>query len=331
MAMNTNIDTTGLERVDPPALKVLPPLDSPSKSPFYVSQLPGASAVGADVVANFRNNGIPSYRISPPVPLTLAGATSNATPTPTISSFNILQPPAPTISQTLTSIPIGYTFSFNQVRLPLGSSTSISTYKVYRSTTSANTNAQVIQTISHNPANAGVAINIQDAQPNGVTQFYWVSAVSTAGLESSLTPAQSGTVVNNAGFNSNSQLASSFHGLPTNTTFGCADVNTLTNTGSSPNIAITANTNIYGPGNLSYNSGSVAPGTFTKVYVFATDPNFQGGAVPYTLSFLNFSFSGDGSIPLGAIATVSGTATSGGGFNGGTTPNGAGGRGLLPA
>src|SRR6476469_3027744 len=95
---NVDIDVSDLERVDQPALKVLPPLDSPTKSPFYVSQLPGASAVGADVVANFRSNGIPSDRISPRVPLNLAGATSNATPTIAKSSFNILTPPSPTIS-----------------------------------------------------------------------------------------------------------------------------------------------------------------------------------------------------------------------------------------
>ena len=139
--------------------------------------------------------------------------------TASVSTFNTLQPPAPTISQTLTTIPVGYTFSFYQVRLPLGSRTAISTYKIYRATTSSNTAAQVVQTISHNPANNGIPIVVQDAQPNGVNMFYWVSAVSTAGLESSMTAAQTGTVTSNAGFNSNSQLASTFHNNPVNSSF----------------------------------------------------------------------------------------------------------------
>jgi len=152
MTGTTNIDTTDLERIEQPPLRGLPPLslDQPLKSPYYISQLPGASAVGADVVANFRNNGIPSYRISPPVPLNLAGATSNATPTVPTSTFNILAPPSPTISQSLISITTGYQFSFNQVQLPLGSKLAISTYKIYRAATNF-TDKSVIRTISHDP------------------------------------------------------------------------------------------------------------------------------------------------------------------------------------
>jgi hypothetical protein len=332
MTWNVNISTDGLEQVDPPALRGLPPLslDQPLKSQFFVSQFPTTATVSPDAVNNFRNPGIPSYRISPPPPLTLAGSGTNATPTVAVSSFNILAPPSPTISSPLATTPTGYSFSFLQVRLPLGSQTTISTYKVYRASTSSNTSATVIQSIPHHPNSLGVPVVIQDSQPNGTTQFYWVSAVSTAGLESSMTPAQSSTVTNKAALNSNSQLASSFNGVAINTTFGCVNATTLSNTGSSPNTAIAANSNLFGPGFLSYNSGSVAPASFVKIYVFANDLTFQGGAVPYSFAFLNFSISGDGSIPLGAIAIASGVATTGGGNSGGTTPNGAGGRGLLP-
>ncbi len=332
MSWTTDVDTTDLERVERPLPRVMPPIDlAPARSPFYISQVPTTALVSADAVRNFQSPQLPSYRITPPQPLTIAGSSTNATPTVAASTFNILQPPAPTIAQALSSNHVGYQFSFYQVRLPLNSNLTISTYKVYRNTTSVNTKAKVIATITHNPANAGTPIVIQDAQPNGTTQFYWVSAVSTAGVESTLTPAQSGTVSNTSALNSNSQLASSFNGVPANTTFGCLDTHTLTNTGSSPNIAIASNRNLYGPGTLTYNSGSVAPGTFGKIYVFANDPTFQGGAAPYTISLLNFNFSGDGAMPIGAIATASSTSTSGGGFDGGTTPNGAGGRGLLPA
>jgi hypothetical protein len=331
MPMNTDIDTTGLERIERPTPRGLPPLslDSPTKSPFYVSQLPGASAVGADVVNNFRNNGIPSYRISPPPPLTMAGAGSNAIPTVAVSSFNILQPPSPTISQSLTATPTGYSFSFSQVRLPLGSSTSISTYKVYRASTSSNTNAQVIQTISHNQSNAGVPIVVQDSQPNGSTFFYFVSAVSTAGIESSLTPAQAQgvTVTNNSGFDGNSRLASSFHNTAVNTAFAPTSTSTLSNNGLVQDINIAASTNQFAPGGVTYSSGTVSVPSFGTFYVFADDPLFLGGAVIYQFtSIAPFSQVGsEGRLPWGKIHTASSVASSGGGYSGGSTGSGAGG------
>lgn len=332
MPMNLQMDTSDLERVERPLPRLAPPLDlQPQKSPYYIGQLPTTANVNPDAVRNFTTPGIPSYRITPAAPLNVAGSVVNAVAGATITP-TILQPtPAPTISSPLATIPTGYQFSFLQVRLPLGSTATINSYKIYRASTNNSALAVVIQSIPHHPANVGVPVLVQDAVTNGVIMFYWVSAINISGIESTLTPAQSGAVVSKAGFSATSQLASSFNGLPTNTTFGCTNATTLSNTGSSPNIAISANQNLYGPGFLSYNSGSIALGSFLKIYVFANDLNFQGGAVPYSFAFLNFSISGDGSIPLGAIATVSGTATTGGGNSGGSTPNGAGGRGLLPA
>jgi hypothetical protein len=331
MTWTTDIDTTDLERVERPAPKMLPPIDSfQIKSPFYISQVPTTATVSPDAVNNFRNPGIPSYRITPPQPLSLAGSGTNAVPTLAISSFNILAPPSPTISQTLTTIPIGYQFSFFQVQLPLGSRTTISTYKIYRSTTSSNTNAQVIQTISHNPSNAGVPIIVQDAQPNGVTQFYWVSAVSTAGLESSMVPAQTGTVVNNAGFNATFQLANSFHNNPVNVAFTPTSTTNLSNDGISHMIVVSAGTNQFAPAGVSYNSGTVDPGNFGTWYIFADDPLFQGGAVAYQFSATPPNqTAADGRLPFGKITTVNGTAKTGGGYTGGTTPGGGGGRGYI--
>jgi hypothetical protein len=332
MPMNVDIDTSDLERVERPTPRGLPPLslDQPLKSPFFVSQFPTTATVSPDAVNNFRNPGIPSYRITPPTPLNLAGSGTNAVPTVAVSTFNILAPPAPTISQSLISIPAGYQFSFYQVQLPLGSQTTISTYKIYRSTTSANTNALTVQTIAHNTANAGVPITIQDAQPNGVTQFYWVSAVSTAGLESSMVPAQSSTVTNNAGFNSSSQLAGTFHNNPVNTSWSPFDSVTLSNNGSVFAITITANTNQFAPGQIHYNSGSVSPPSFGTWVVFADDPTFAGGAPIYNFSSqLQTLAAAEGRLLLGKI-TTGGSATTGGGFSGGTGgPSFAGGRGLI--
>jgi hypothetical protein len=327
MPENLNIDTTDLERVEKPAPRVLPPLDPPTKSPFYRGQVPTTAIVNPDAVRNFQMPVIPAFRIVPPQPLTLAGSGTNAPASTSASTFNILRPPAPTISQTLSSIPIGYQFAFFQVQLPLGSQTTIANYKIYRSTSSSNNVASVIQTISHNPANNGVPIVVQDAQPNGVTQFYWVSAISTAGIESTLTPAQSGNVTNNAGFNSSSQLAGTFHNNPVNVAFAPTSTTTLSNNGISTVITIAAATNQFAPGGISYSSGSVDPGTFGTVWIFTDDPQFQGGAVIYqsTTSAPFSQVGAEGRLPVGKITTALGSTKTGGGYTGGTTGAGAGG------
>jgi hypothetical protein len=309
----------------------MPPLDQPTKSPYFIASIPATGTVNPDSIRNFQNPNIPSYRITPPQPLNLSGAGTNATPTVTISSFNILQPPSPTISQTLTSIPTGYQFSFLQVQLPLGSQTTISTYKIYRSSTSSNTNAQVIDTISHNPSNNGVPVVIQDAQPNGSTFFYFVSAVSTAGVESSLTPAQSGTVTNNAALNSNSQLAGTFHNNPVNISWSPRDSVNLTNPSGITTITVTSNTGQFAPGQIHYNSGTVVPGSFGSWVVWVDDPQFSGGAAPYNFdNQLQNLPAAEGRLLLGKIATSSGSSSSGGGSTGGTSgPTAIGGRGLI--
>lgn len=333
MPENLNIDTTDLERVERVAPRVLPPIDSqPAKSPFYRGQVPTTAIVNPDAVRNFQMPVIPAYRIVPPQPLALAGSGTNAPADTSKSTFNILQPPAPTISQTLSSIPTGYQFAFFQVQLPLGSQTTIANYKVYRSSSSSNNAASVIQTISHNPANSGVPIVVQDAQPNNVTRFYWVSAISTAGLESTLTPAQSGSVTNNAGFNSNSQLASSFHNTALNVAFVPTSATVLSSNGLSTAITINASTNQFAPSGISYNSGSVDPGSFGPFVIYADDPQFQGGPVIYhsaTTATIASQVASDSRMIFGKILTANGATNSGGGNTGGTTTDGAGGRGYI--
>jgi hypothetical protein len=275
--------------------------------------------VSADAIRNFTVPNIPSFRISPPVPLSLAGATSNATPTVATSTFNILQPPAPTISQSLISIPVGYQFSFLQVRLPLSATNAISTYKVYRSASNL-ASATVIQSIPHHAANVGVPVVVQDAQPNGVFLSYWVSAVSIQGMESTLVPASSTLVQSKAGFNSNSQLASSFNSNPLNTSFSSNSATVLSNNGISPNITVNASTATFGAGNVAYNSGTLAPGTFGTWFATALDPFFQGGAVTYLVAPTNiFQTSSDGSLSWGKIVTASASSTTGGGSTGGSS------------
>lgn len=332
MPMNLDIDTTDLERVERPTPRPLPPIDSLTlRSPFFVTNIPTTATVNSDAVRNFQVPQLPSYRITPPQPLTIAGSSTNATPTVTTSTFNILQPPAPTIAESLISITTGYEFKFNQVQLPLNSNRTISTYKVYRAPTNLAAKT-VIRTIPHNPNNLGVPITVQDSVPNNIQQVYWVSAVNTAGIESSLTPAQGqGVTVFNtmSGFNSNSQVASSFHEIPVNVSNFPTSSTTLSNTGGSPNVALASSVVQFGAGTVAYNSGTVAPGTFGTVYVYAFDPTFAGGAAFYLQASTPVFQADDPVVAFGKIVTASGSSTTGGGFSGGTTPDGGAARGII--
>lgn len=336
MAMNYDIDTRDLEPVDRPAPMVSLPVDlQPLKSPFYVSQLPTTSIVNPDAVVNFRTPGIPQQRITPPPPLTLSSAAINATPAPATVPVLIQTTPAPTIAVPLATIPTGYQFSFNQVRLPLSSTNTINNYKVYRSTANNSATASVIRTIIHNPANVGQPVVVQDNQPNAAVEFYWVSAVSIAGVESSLTPAQSAQVTSNAGFSSTSQVATSFHLQPSTASFIPLSSAVLSNDSVHTVVVVAASTLQFGSGTVSYNSGSFEPGSFGTFYAFADDPQFQGGAVTYIFGTVpSFQLLSDARIPFGKIISSPTTARTGGGSTGGSTAavapptGGAAGRGI---
>ncbi|HKV92337.1 MAG TPA: hypothetical protein VJW20_07295 [Candidatus Angelobacter sp.] len=331
MAMNLDIDTRDLEPILRPAPAALPVDTQPLKSPFFVSQLPTTAIINPDAVVNFRLPGVPQQRIVPPQPISLSGAGLNATPTVATAPVLIQTTPAPSIASPLATIPTGYTFSFNQVRLPLSSTATINSYKVYRATTNNSATARVIQSIPHNPANTGHPIVVLDNQPNGVTEFYWVSAINIQGVESNLTPAQSAGVTSNAIANSNSQLASSFHNNPLNTNFSSLSTTTLSNNGLTTPITIAANTNQFAPGGLSYNSGSVDPTLFGNTIILAADPTFSGGVVVYSIAFiLGGQVNSDANLIVGKIHSASGSTGTGGGTTGGTTgPSGIGGRGLV--
>lgn len=322
--LNSAINTDDLIRLEPKNVIPGPPLDPPTKSPFYITNLPTTSVtVSPDNAANFRMPGIPQRRIVPPVPLTLAASGANTVPKVVTSTFNIIAPPAPTIAQSLSTIPTGYQFSFNQVQLPLNAANGVACYKVYRSSSSDSSSATVIQTVAANTSQIGVPIFIQDAQPNGDTQFYFVSTLSVNGRESNLTPAQSGPVVANSIANSNSQLASSAHLNALNSTFSATNTTTLSNDGSHTVVNVGSSTNQFGIGPVSYNSGSVDPGGVGTWYVYTDDPLYQGGAVIYQATAVSSDqAAGDARISFGAISTVGGTSKTGGGTTGGTTPGG---------
>jgi hypothetical protein len=107
-------------------------------------------------------------------------------------------PPAPSINQSLIGTPLGYQFSFNELSGALTSV--IQTYRIYRNTTNNSGTATLLLTVPHDPKQSGaIVVNDTIVPATGTAYFYWVSAVNTSGLESSLTAAQSGPVAGAVG------------------------------------------------------------------------------------------------------------------------------------
>lgn len=110
----------------------------------------------------------------------------------------VTAPPAPSINQSLIGTPLGYQFSFNELSGALTSV--IQTYRVYRNTTNNSGTATLLLTVPHDPKQSGAIVVDDTIVPaTGAAYFYWVSAVNTSGLESSLTAAQSGPVAGAVG------------------------------------------------------------------------------------------------------------------------------------
>lgn len=114
--------------------------------------------------------------------------------TTTVTLNGVVQaPPAPSIAQSLTSTPTGVQFSFNQEGGLLQDV--VQAYRVYKNSTNNSGTATVFKNYPQDPKNTGQVV-VQDVLSNGTISYYWVSAVNTSGLESSLTQvAGSGTVI----------------------------------------------------------------------------------------------------------------------------------------
>ena len=135
------------------------------------------------------------------------------------------------------------------------------------------------------------------------------------------------------GFNAldaNNRLANSFRVNPVNISEAPTAATNLSNDGAVTSITVAANTKQFGAGQVSYNSGSVDPGSYGTVLVYADDPTYAGGAVTYQFTTLpEILVAAEGRIIFGKITTTSGTSQTGGGNTGGTTPAGEGGKGYL--
>lgn len=128
---------------------------------------------------------------------------------------------------------------------------------------------------------------------------------------------------------SNNRLANSFRATPVNVSNTPTASTNLSNDGISTAIPVTAYTSQFPPGAVSYNSGSVDPGTFGSSIVYFDDATFAGGAVAF--QFANTpqaQTAAEGRCIVGQITTVNGSAKTGGGNTGGTGGK-TGGRGFI--
>jgi hypothetical protein len=112
------------------------------------------------------------------------------------------------------------------------------------------------------------------------------------------------------------QLSSTFINNPVDTGNG-PTANPLTQSGTSTTILVASSTYKFGSGNVTYNSGSVNPGSLGTFGVTADDSGFGGGAVTYAAqTALADVTAARGRVYFGAITTVGGgggTGTGGGG------------------
>ena len=119
---------------------------------------------------------------------------------------------------------------------------------------------------------------------------------------------------------SNNQLTSQLHCRPLTAAGAITTANGLSQSGTT--ILIAASTVRFGSNSVSYNSGSVNPGSYGTYYIYADDPTFAGGAVTYiaTTSKLDL-MSNDNRICFGSITTLSGGGGTGGGSDACFSPN----------
>jgi hypothetical protein len=235
-------------------------------------------------------------------------------PTTTVLLDGVISAPAaPSIAQTLTGVALGYQFAFNQ--LASLSADLVDAYRVYRNSTNSFGSATLLRTFKHDATNSG-AIVVQDNVGGGQTYYYWVTAVNTSGLESSSTAAQSGAVL--------SGVAGSRSVVANNTASTFSGANPCSQSGTSTTINIAAASIKYGFGTVSYSSGSTNPGSYGTFYVYADDPDYQGGAVTYlTTTDATVPFAADNRIYFGKIITVAGGGGTGVGGGGGCPLSGA--------
>lgn len=122
----------------------------------------------------------------------------------------------------------------------------------------------------------------------------------------------------------NSRLAGAFRNNVISTIATFTGANPLSQDGTSTNILVAASTQQYGDGQVSYNSGSVDPGSLGLKFIYVDDPTFAGGAVTYqSTTSLDVLNAANGRVSFGQITTAGGGGGAGSGGGGGCPLAGA--------
>ncbi len=118
------------------------------------------------------------------------------------------------------------------------------------------------------------------------------------------------------------RLSGTFRNNPVNCFGIFTGGNPLTQSGTTTRVNVAACTKQFGDGQVSYNSGSVDPGSLGTWDVYGDDPTWSGGALTYQATQGNHTLTGaNGRIYFGTITTISGGGASGvGGGDGDVTP-----------
>src|SRR5262249_50246321 len=130
----------------------------------------------------------------------------------------------------------------------------------------------------------------------------------TDGTGSPLTGGKRGFIA----LDTNNRVANSFRMNGINVSRCPTSDTVLSNDGAATSITIAASTGQFAPGTVSYNSGSVDPGSFGKVFIYADDPTFAGGAVTYAFSAnAQDQTAAEGRTLFGRLTSVNGTSKTG--------------------
>lgn len=254
-------------------------------------------------------------------------------PTTTVVLDGVTSAPAsPTVTQQLVSIPNGYQFTFR----PLTGLAAdvIEGYWIYRDTTSTTPTPPTsrFQYVPHSTAaTSSDGFVFQDTTVTiGSTYYYWVSAVNTSGLESSLSAAQSGATLAGAA----NLVEGSYAIVPVSGSSCLSSVDEAV--GASISVAAFDLYSAYKPSGLRYNA-QVAKITTdsdgngilnSTVYaVFCDDVTLAGGSQTYQACKNRKTLvltAGRFLIDTITTAANGGGGTGGGGAGGGGTGGGGG-------
>jgi|GEM_PF-2060826 hypothetical protein len=126
------------------------------------------------------------------------------------------------------------------------------------------------------------------------------------------------------------RLAGAFKNNPISTSGTLTGNNPLSQSGTTTTILVAAFTVQFGDGQVSYNSGSVNPGSLGQWGVYCIDPNFTGGSVVFfATQSTHIKTSNNGIIFVGTITTSGGGGAVGSGGGAGSGDGFGGGGALL--